>query len=227
MPLPVFKSEDDRLYAAKHEAEVELAKRELERSSFDTVRVYNPLPIMFSFQRNGYWHRIAARSQKDFPRYLARHYFKKIADKMIGDQQSKKGEELKALREQQMGQQFLDHYEENIQVWDKVPKMNDPELLEQIRKVVIVGLVEEYGMEEPPMDELPNSGNVDIQFRSVHQKVFDDYDMPKLGATPVVDNTTLADDPRTQAMLDELHAKPLPEKKAKPTKSDLEKEATV
>lgn len=166
----MVKSLAQEQFELKHQEEVELAKRELERRSLDIIRVYNPLEHTFPFMYNRYWHRIPAKSTKDLPRYLAIHFFKHICDKMIGDQINTEGEALKALREKQMGKQFLDHYEENVQIWDRTPKMNDPELIEQIKKVVIKGIVEEYGMDEPE----PELREFDkpLDFRPLHEQVF-------------------------------------------------------
>jgi len=104
-------------------------------------------------------------------RYLAYKFFKNICDFMIGQQITKKGTELKALREKQMGQQFLDHYEENVQIWDRVPKINDPDLIAQIRKTVLIGVVEEYGAYEEEFEQPVPEQKFDS--RSVHEQMFD------------------------------------------------------
>jgi len=158
----------------KIENEMELARRELARKSHDTIRVYNPLDYTFRFMYDRYWHSVGAKNYKDMERFLAIHYFKKICDHMIGQQIMVKGNELKELREKQLGKQFLDKYEENVQIWDRAPKLNDPDLIEQIKQVVIVGLVEEYGMEEPePEMRVPDAP---MDFRPLHEKIFGDVD---------------------------------------------------
>lgn len=166
----------------KHANEVELAKRELTRRTLDTIRVYNPLDHTFAFMHNRYWHRIPPHATKDMDRYLAAHFFKKICDFMIGQQIMLKGEELKALRERQMGKQFLDKYEENVQIWDRVPKLNDPDLIEQIKQVVLLGVVEEYGMDEPEAE--PEMLDQPMDFRPVHEQIFGSID--KVIATETV-----------------------------------------
>ncbi len=157
----------------KHEQEMEIATRELGRRSLDTIRIFNPLPHAFRYMQDRYWHNIPAKSYMDVPRYLARHFFKKICDYMIGEQISLQGEALKKKREEQMGSQFLDHYEENVQIWNKVPRMNDPDLIKEIRKTVIIGLVKEYGLDEPEkeLDRIPEE---QVGFGNVHEQVFDD-----------------------------------------------------
>jgi|GEM_PF-4150196 len=172
----------------KHAQEMEIATRELMRRSHDLIRVYNPLDHTFSFMYDRFWHRVPAKSYKDMERYLALKFFKNIAEYMIGQQITKQGEELKALREKQMGKQFLDHYEENVQIWDRVPKINDPDLLQQIKKVVIIGVVEEYGMYEEPQEAREPEKPMDT--RSIHEQLFDNIglatsSMPEVHNKPV------------------------------------------
>ena len=168
----LFKSQEEEQFYYRHESEVELAKRELQRKSLDTILVYNPLEHTFAFMYDRYWHRVPAKTERRFPRYLALRFFKAICDKMIGDQIMQQGEALKALREKQMGKQYLDHYEENVQIWDRTPKINDPEIIDQIKKTVIKGVVEEYGMDEPEPEVRIMDKPTD--FRPMHEQIFSD-----------------------------------------------------
>jgi hypothetical protein len=161
-------------FELKHSNEVELAKRELSRRSLDTIRIYNPLDKVFSYMFDGYWHRVPAKSYDDIYRYLANHFFKKICDYMINEQISLKGAELKELREKQMGRQFLDHYDENVEVWNKVPRKDDEQLIAQIKKTVVIGLVREYGLDLPPELEKQNIPSTD--FRPVHERMLDEIE---------------------------------------------------
>jgi len=159
-------------FEIKHASEVELAKRELARKSLDTIRIYNPLDRVFKYMFDGYWHRVDPKAYDEVPRYLANHFFKKICDEMINEQIMVKGEELKALREKQMGRQFLDKYDENVEVWNKVPKKDDEGLINEIKKVVIIGLVREYGIDDIP--EEARVPDAPIDFRPVHERVMDE-----------------------------------------------------
>lgn len=154
--------------------EMEMARRELERRSQDTIRIYNPLDHNFRYMRNRYWYSVPSKSFKDVQRYLADHYFKKVSEYMINQQIEAIGNDLKAVREKQMGHVYRDHYEENIEIWDKVPKQNDPELLKKIKEVVIIGLVEEYGLAEPEPDtRIPEET---IDFRTAQDKILGEPD---------------------------------------------------
>lgn len=207
-------------FARKHNDEMELVKRELTRRALDTVRVYNPLEITFAFMYDRYWHRIPAKSFKDMDRYLAIHFFKKICDKMIGDQIMLKGTELKKLREKQMGHQFLDHYEENVEVWDKTPKLDDPDLVEQIKKVVLIGVVEEYGMDEPEPEQQVLDKPMDL--RPMHEQIFSTID--RIPTEPDLAPTMVPLKPIEEILqsAQEVHRGP-----GRPPKNELEKEITV
>lgn len=220
-PLKTF---EQQAFDVKHANEMEVAKRELMRRSHDTIRVYNPLDHTFSFMYDRFWHRVPSKGHKDMERYLAIKFFKNICDFMIGQQITKQGNELKAIREKQMGAQFLDHYEENVQVWDKVPTMNDPELMDQIRKVVIVGLVEEYGAYDEPVlgEQIPEAR---IDYRPVHEQMFDSIKpISQEAAEEIV--TPLAADTPLPASLEELQGKSAPAEEIQPVpnKKKLEKE---
>lgn len=167
--------------SVKREQAMEMTRREMQRKSLDIMRLYNPLDHNFIYKYDGYNHFVPAKTSKDEPRYLARHYFKKIAEYMIGLQQLKSGTELLKLREKQFGKSFLDKYEENQEVWNKVPRLDDPELLKQINSTVILGLVEEYGRELP--EELPVESTRKLDLRSLTDQIFDETER-KVGATP-------------------------------------------
>lgn len=156
----------------KRELQMESTRREMYRKSLDTIRLYNPLDVTFKYMYDGYWHQVLSKGTKDEPRYLARHFFKKIAEFMIGQQGLLKGTELKELREKQLGKSFLDKYEENIEIWNKVPKLDDPELLAEIRDVVIMGVVEEYGLELT--EEVIGVASKPIDFRPLSDQIFEE-----------------------------------------------------
>ncbi len=168
---------DDFDRAAKQEAEMELTRREMARYSRDLIRVYNPLDIPFRFTWDSYPQVIPAKGHKDIERYLAKMYLQLISEKMIGEQMLEKGKELKALREKQLGKTFLDKYEENKEVWDRVPRLNDEKLINEISKIVILGLVEEYGMEdvvEQQQQIEKKDSPYDEAFKRMDRKILDD-----------------------------------------------------
>lgn len=174
----------------KREASMELVRREMQRKSLDTIRIYNPLDRPFRYMYDGFWHQVPAKGTKDEPRYLAMHFFKKISNELIGQQMIAKGEELLKLREKQLGKSFIDKYEENREIWDRTPRMDDPELLKKIAEIVIVGVVEEYGMELPEETAQPTKP---VDLRSIHDQIFSSVDIkrvPQEEPTPVIQPST-------------------------------------
>ncbi len=159
---------------------MEANRREMYRKSRDLIRVYNPLERSFRFMYDGFWHSVPANGTKDIERYLARHYFIKISEVIIGNEIIKRGEAMLKERSDKGFQPFLDKYEENKAIWDKTPKLNDPDLLRKIADLVILGLVEEYGMDVEDERSRENEKGYDPRpladqvLDSVEKKIVDD-----------------------------------------------------
>ena len=147
----------DEEYAKKQRTN-ELTQREMYRRSRDTMRVYNPLSEPFKFMWDSYTQTVPAKGTKDFERYLSDHYFKKIAGRMIDDLIEAKTHELEKKREK-TGNDWADLYSKNAEIMRQVPRKDNPELLKKIKDEVILGLVEEYGIEEA--EEVPNQVQAD------------------------------------------------------------------
>lgn len=215
------KSQAELQFDVKHANEMELTIRELMRRSHDTIRVYNPLDTTFSFMYDRFWHRVPAKSFRDMDRYLAMKFYKNIAEKMIGDQIRLKGQELIDLRIKQFGTAYKDHYEENVEVWDRTPKLNDPELLAQVFKTVIIGVVSEFGMEQVEQMEAEPIPQTD--YRPLHEQMFDN--LTPLSATSELPATV----EELQGIQEEVKPVEAPVYKSKATlaaeKAELEKEA--
>lgn len=135
------------------ESRMEASRREMERKSLDTLRIFNPTDKVFRYMFNGFWNTVDSQGTKDVPRYLAAHYLKKITERIIGDMATAKGNEMLDKKKGTSNPEYLDKYVENQEVWLKVPRTDDPELAKEIRDQVILGIVEEYGMELPDPSE--------------------------------------------------------------------------
>ena len=159
-----------------------LTQREMYRKSRDVIRVYNPLNETFRFYWDGFPQSVPAKSTKDMERYLANHYFKYISQRIIGDLIIKRGNELLTKHKKSTGSDYLDKYTENREIWDKTPKLDDPELLASIHKDVILGLVEEYGMDFPEdIEQQPVADTRDIYTKILdagERRVSDDVPEP-------------------------------------------------
>lgn len=148
-------------------------QREMYRKARDIIRIYNPLEITFKWFFDSFPYTIGPRQTKDVERYLARLYFDKMSQYLIGQMATAQGNDMIAERAKKGLPAFLDPYEENRNIWDKVPKLNDPKLLAKLADELIVGLVEEFGL-----DELPeNPANIpQADMRNLQEKVFDSMD---------------------------------------------------
>jgi ribosomal protein S17E len=227
MPVPLSGEE----LKQRIQMEMEIARREVERSSHDLWQVYNPLDKPFRFMYNRYWHSVPAKSYKNFEKFLMRAYLRAISNEIINQQINKKGEELMELRKKQFGQQFMDHYEENVQIWDRVPKINDPELINQIANICIIGLVEPFGLEEPEPEQIQR--DLPQDFAPVHDRVLAGF-MDRVASehqtaapeTPPVDASVIEKLAMGQQPEDKPTA-PIKTEKAHISKVDLAKEASV
>lgn len=170
---------------ARQNRDFEQVRRELERKSHDVWRVYNPLDTSvnapqvgrnnsyvdhgyFVFYYDGYPNRVAPKMTKDMEFFRVRKYFEAISAFMIGQLQQIKGTEMLEKHAKQGQGDYLDKYVENVNVWDKVPRLDDENLLKQIRDEVIIGLVEEYGMDLAPPSSAPMERT---DTRSLHDQI--------------------------------------------------------
>ena len=129
----------------------ELFHRELERRSLDIIRVKNPDIIDFFCEWDKRYWRVPAEGTLDVPRYIAIKYCKdkavdtinKVNDKMHAqdmEERAKKG--LTAFESKW-------HEEQATYAQPRYPKTNDRELLSKLYSEYWVGLVYEYGKDQP------------------------------------------------------------------------------
>lgn len=170
---------------ARQERDMEQVRRELERKSHDTWRVYNPLDASvnfpqvghntpwvdhgnFVFYYDGYPNRVPPKAFKDMEFFRVRKYYEAISNFMINQLREIKGQEI-LEKHRALGQgEYLDKYVENINVWDKVPRHNDETLLKKIADEVVIGLVEEYGLDLAPPSAAPMERT---DTRSLHDQI--------------------------------------------------------
>lgn len=161
--------------AVQREQAQQIVRREMERKSLDVIRVYNPLDESFRFMYDSRWFSVPSHGTKDIERFLARHYFHKISEYIIGQQILEKGDELIKKRESHGLPPFLNKYDENKAIWDNTPRLDNPELLEKIGDTVILGLVEEYGLDLPEVttepDRQPSETVTDAIFKKFDRKI--------------------------------------------------------
>lgn len=154
----------------KEEAEQQLIHAEMERKSHDVWRVYNPLDTDFTFYHNGWPTMIKAKSTKDIEFSKVRLFFRQISQYIIGQLKELKGQELLKKHAERGQGDYLDKYIENIEVWDKTPRLDNPELLKQVADQVVIGLVEEYGVAPAPV---LNQTHKAVDTRSLNDQILD------------------------------------------------------
>lgn len=159
--------------AARREQDMEVVRREMQRKSRDIIRIYNPLDIDFKFYYDGYPNIVKGKAYKDVSRYIARHYFKHISAFIIGQLAKAKGNGLLEERKRAGLPDYLDRYTQEKEVWEKMPRVDDPDLLKQVADQVIIGLVEEYGLEIA--ESLPSS-YTPPDLRPLHDQIVDMFD---------------------------------------------------
>jgi hypothetical protein len=174
----------------------EASQREMYRKSRDTIRVYNPLSEPFRFLYDSYPQTVPAKSYKDMERYLANLYFRKISEKIINDMITAKTEQI-VEKKKKTGNDWIDKYAENREIMTQVPRTDDPVLLKKIHDDVIIGLVEEYGMEEPiNMPSMPQADRRDVfeQILGQDKRVAKEAPAPEVkdlkGTKPSADDIT-------------------------------------
>lgn len=119
-------------------------------------------------------------------RFKAKLYVRKIVQYMIGRIQDIRGNELLKKREERGQDQILDKYQESMQIWMNVPKLDDKQLTEDIFNQVIVGLVEEYGLEEPLPEQkvqprsIMSSPEEELFAKMTKVKIADDKTQPEV-----------------------------------------------
>jgi hypothetical protein len=129
-------------------------KREMEQRSHDVIRVHNPLTEDFRFMYDRVWWKVNAGADKDMERFLARKFFTDISQLIVGQMIAKKGEDMLDKRAREGKEQIYDKYIENKEIWDKMPRMDNKELLQKVMDDCILGVVERYGSDAGPEEEV-------------------------------------------------------------------------
>lgn len=155
--------------------------QEIERRAKDIYRCYNPLEIDFKFKQDSVWFKIPAHGYKEWEAYLSGHYYKKMAEYIIGQLIDEQGSRMIEERRAKGLAEFLNSYDENRAIWDNVPRMDNRELLQKVFDEVIVGLVEEFGSEPMPIEEQVKQNRADL---SMFEQIFQDNAKKKATTSP-------------------------------------------
>ena len=169
----------------KKSQQAEEVHREMYHRSRDILRVYNPLSTDFKFKYDSVWYKVPAGSTKDFERYLARKFFHDISAHMIGLIIQERGNRALEERRSKGLADLIDKYEENRAIWDKMPRMDNKQLLEEIGDQVILGLVEEFGAETEPDNDTARRDSPDPTDVQIVER-FSQKSLARKGSEPQV-----------------------------------------
>lgn len=122
--------------------------------SRDVIRIKNPLEEDFRFKYDSIWNAVKAGETKDVERYLAEAFLDAISQKIIGDMIAAQAQAAIDEFSKTNKNLLVDKYIENREIWMKLPRTDNRDLLAKIAKDCVVGLVEKFGEErEIPQEE--------------------------------------------------------------------------
>lgn len=125
--------------------------RELERRSLDIIRIKNPDATEFFAEWDKRYWRVPAQGTLDVPRYIAIKYCKDKAVDTINKVNAKMHAQEMEDRQRKGLPPFESGWHEQAATYDqpRYPKTNDRELLSKLYGEYWVGLVYEYGKDQP------------------------------------------------------------------------------
>ena len=155
----------------------------------DIIRVKNPLDSDFRFKYDSIWTTVKANSTKDMERYLAVHFCRKMFQTIANQVIAEKGE--KALTEMAKTQPNLlqDKYQESVQIWMKLPNLNNADLARKIYTDLWIGVVEKYGEDR----DIPtvNRGKINPN-TTLFEQIEEEFKNVRVGETPSPPSPTTA-----------------------------------
>lgn len=175
----------------KQRVEQEALLREMARLSHDMIMVYNPTDKDYRVEWEGLYHIVPnrnkdmgfGRGKRELERFLARKFAVGMKDQLINAMGEIKGQEMIEKRRAEGKPDFLDKYFENREVWDKVPRTDDPKMMETIFDEIWLGIVRPYGIDEVD-DEEKADGRIDP--RSVEERLLEKMNRAYVPADEVV-----------------------------------------
>jgi len=150
--------------------------REMQRTSLDLIRIYNPTDEDFTIVWDGYKH-IVPNKNKDtgygkgmrvVQRYLAMWYLKHITDKIITEKQDAKIAQLRTKYEDAGIEDSILKAQLEVERNRSLRTDNEQEV-KKIAEVVWLGIEERYGMDDEVVEQATS-----IDQRPVHEKVVDE-----------------------------------------------------
>jgi len=132
------------------------------RRSLDIIRVKNPTSKDFFIEWDHRFHKVPANGTADVYRFLATNYCRSMKDQIINEMNQQMHDEAIVERQKKGLPAFNNKYEENYATYmtDPYPKTNDWNLAAKIYADLWLGLVSEWGKDNPN-EVNPRAGEVD------------------------------------------------------------------
>lgn len=131
-------------------------KKEMERSSLDIIRVYNPTDEDYILDWDGFKHRIPAKQQKSLQRYLATKYCREMKNQLINKMADTELEKLKQSLIEKGDTDAVYNANDRFQRQNKY-RTNDLELIKKIYKDIWLGVESAYGRDDVEPEKAENS----------------------------------------------------------------------
>lgn len=130
-----------------NESQWENYKRDLLYRSLDRIRIGNPTTSPFTLIWDGFKQfTIEPFEEMTVERWKAEQYAKVMSAKIIDERNQTKADKILADRSQK-GQVELTAFEKQETIYNRLIKTNDENILEEIYKELILGMVERYNPE--------------------------------------------------------------------------------
>jgi len=162
--------------------------REMERRSLDTIMVYNPTEKDYLVEWDKHYHRVPSankdmgfgKGKMELSRYLAEKYAREMKNLIINEAEETFMREFR-LEKEKSGHKFRDKYEENDAALPLAPKTNDPERIKEIYNLIVLGVVREYGMDQPeaPQGEVMDTKTPEERILENLEKPYNPVEEPK------------------------------------------------
>lgn len=157
-------------------------KREMYRSSLDSIRVYNPTDQDFTIIWDGFKHTVPSKGkdvgfgkgQRVMPRYLAMKWCRDMKNKIIGENSEKKVAEMMASASQDMKIKYEADPFEKQKLYSMTPNINDEVEIKRIYDIIWLGVEERYGIEDSVEGE--HDGIQDQ--RPIEEQILDSMNRP-------------------------------------------------
>jgi len=164
-------------------------KREMYRTSLDSIRVYNPTNNDFTIVWDGFRHTVPNRDkdvgfgkgQKVMPRYLAMKWCRDMKNKLIGEEAEILVRELIERASEDMKLKYQTDPYEKQKLYDRTPTINDEAGIKRIYDMIWLGVEERYGIEE---EEVKSDGMEDQ--RPIEEQILDSLNRPVKKPAPEV-----------------------------------------